>query len=140
MGAYGVSADVYSFGILLWEILSGKLPFAKIKADKGLIWRILNGLRPDVSECSVPRGSQEILTVMERCWNEIPSSRPSMQKVHTMLRTHLDKTVGSHIKDAAKFRTWDSSGGSTHVEESLASLDSDHETSFESLDSGSQDE
>jgi len=133
MGVYAVSADVYSFGILLWEILSGRLPFAKMRADKDLIWRVYNGLRPDVSECCVSTGSWEILALMERCWNEVPSSRPSMKKVHTVLRFHLDKTVDSPIQNAGK-PTLDLSGGSTHVEESRISLDANHEPSESWMD------
>eukprot|EP00746_Dinoflagellata_sp_MGD_P152636 gnl/MRDRNA2_/MRDRNA2_83796_c0_seq1.p1 gnl/MRDRNA2_/MRDRNA2_83796_c0~~gnl/MRDRNA2_/MRDRNA2_83796_c0_seq1.p1 ORF type:complete len:494 (-),score=69.57 gnl/MRDRNA2_/MRDRNA2_83796_c0_seq1:252-1733(-) len=132
-GAYTLSSDVYSFSILLWEILSGKIPFARMKADKELVLRISNGLRPDVSECSVAKGSWEILSLMERCWYEVPSERPSMPKIHSILCIHLDNTVDS--ADRSKL-TLDTSGGSTHVDESRASLDANDETleSWGSLD------
>merc|ERR1719498_728127 len=128
IGDYGLSADVHSFSILLWEILSGKIPFAKIKSDKELILRISNGLRPHVSECSVATGSWEILALMEKGWNEVPSSRPSMKNLHTILCIQFDTAVRCSIEDASKL-TLDNSGGSTNVQESTASLDANNELS-----------
>jgi serine/threonine protein kinase len=47
-------SDVYSTGVLLWEISSGQPPFQGIEYDVGLALSILQGLRetpiPEISE------------------------------------------------------------------------------------------
>lgn len=88
---YGSSADVFSFGILLWEILSRKIPFANHKSDHTLFLKVcLEDLRPNVSECAFI--SSEIVKLMPKCWAKDASSRPSMNEVHTILRGVLDKS------------------------------------------------
>ena len=44
---YTVSSDIYSFGIIMTELSSGKPPFYKRKHDSGLVLAISNGLRPE---------------------------------------------------------------------------------------------
>jgi serine/threonine protein kinase len=41
-------SDVYSIGVLLWEISSGKLPFKSETYDAGLVMRILQGHRETI--------------------------------------------------------------------------------------------
>ena len=41
-------SDVYSIGMLMWEIFAGRPPFDDIAHDADLIFRILEGLRPQV--------------------------------------------------------------------------------------------
>ena len=40
--------DIYSIGMLMWEIFVGHPPFDDIAHDADLIFRILEGLRPQV--------------------------------------------------------------------------------------------
>eukprot|EP00746_Dinoflagellata_sp_MGD_P028737 gnl/MRDRNA2_/MRDRNA2_167909_c0_seq1.p1 gnl/MRDRNA2_/MRDRNA2_167909_c0~~gnl/MRDRNA2_/MRDRNA2_167909_c0_seq1.p1 ORF type:complete len:531 (-),score=90.94 gnl/MRDRNA2_/MRDRNA2_167909_c0_seq1:182-1774(-) len=91
---YGFSADVYSFGILLWEILSRKIPYAQDKSDHKLFLKVcLEGKRPDVSEC--PFISSDMAQLMPRCWAKDANSRPSMPEVHALLMAHFDSS--SHL-------------------------------------------
>lgn len=45
---YGQSADVYSFGIVLWEIMSRELPFKQLKTRWEIKEAITSGKRPEV--------------------------------------------------------------------------------------------
>src|SRR5436305_5487799 len=42
-------SDVYSIGMLIWEIFAGHPPFDDRAHDPDLIFRILEGLRPQIS-------------------------------------------------------------------------------------------
>jgi serine/threonine-protein kinase TNNI3K len=85
---YGRSADVYSFSILLWELLSRKVPYGETRSLQALTMAVFfEGVRPDVEAC---RGvSPEILELMPQCWSKHADSRPCMTEVHAILHTNL---------------------------------------------------
>src|SRR5205085_8438900 len=45
--SYKLSSDIYSFGVIMAELSSGKLPFHKRKHDTSLALATCNGLRPE---------------------------------------------------------------------------------------------
>ena len=47
---YTSSSDIYSFGVVMAEVSSGKPPFHKRKHDASLALAICNGLRPEFGE------------------------------------------------------------------------------------------
>ncbi|XP_022097095.1 tyrosine-protein kinase receptor Tie-1-like [Acanthaster planci] len=74
-------SDVWSFGILLWEISSvGATPYAGIKSTS-LGTRFENGYRlPKPDSCN-----DEIYGLMQQCWQENPKDRPPFKKVASIL-------------------------------------------------------
>ena len=85
---YSREIDVYSFGILFWEILTGKIPFQELKENSNTCHNIeqmiIDGYRPslddlpnDISPC--------IIEMIEQCWNSKPSARPSLGKIISIL-------------------------------------------------------
>ena len=70
-------SDVYSFGIVLWQISSGKLPFADKSNLQAAVAVSLHGLRPTISEdCPEKLGS-----LIKRCWDKDPNARPEFEEV-----------------------------------------------------------
>ncbi|XBI03956.1 hypothetical protein VPH35_132313 [Triticum aestivum] len=67
--------DVYSFGIVLWEILTGEEPYAG-----GIV---MNTLRPPVPDSCDP----EWRSLMEQCWAAEPLQRPSFTQIAARLRS-----------------------------------------------------
>ncbi|PKY54648.1 kinase-like protein, partial [Rhizophagus irregularis] len=66
-------SDIYSLGVLLWEISSGQPPFSNYLEDKMLTYRIrFENLREEPIE-NTP---QEYRQLYEKCWNGEPKSRP----------------------------------------------------------------
>eukprot|EP00047_Mylnosiga_fluctuans_P000470 m.193244 g.193244 ORF g.193244 m.193244 type:complete len:1071 (+) comp10069_c6_seq2:105-3317(+) len=63
-GAYGPSADVYSFGIVLWEIAAQQLPWQGYDVMCDLLPAVLAGMRP-VRNRSWPGAYVDL---MNRCW------------------------------------------------------------------------
>ncbi|KAK9516782.1 hypothetical protein VZT92_024693 [Zoarces viviparus] len=70
--------DIYSYGILLWSIITGKEPYPS--ADYDLVnLKIPQGDRPCCKGIDLMRereGLKELVDLMERCWDGSPSKRP----------------------------------------------------------------
>ncbi|KAJ9176547.1 hypothetical protein P3X46_011850 [Hevea brasiliensis] len=74
--------DVFSFGISLWEILTGEEPYADMHCGAIIGGIVKNTLRPPIPECCDP----EWRTLMEQCWSPDPESRPSFTEITNRLR------------------------------------------------------
>ncbi len=73
-----LARDVYSYGIVLWELLTHKVPFEDISKDE-LASRIIGGLRPDIPpglECD-----SWLSPLMKDCWDKVPTKRPTTQRI-----------------------------------------------------------
>ncbi|CAD6223052.1 unnamed protein product [Miscanthus lutarioriparius] len=82
----GVMVDVYSFGIIMWEILTGQEPYAGMHHG-GVIGGILsNTLRPPVPASCDPQWRE----LMEQCWSNEPDKRPSFKEVVSHLHSMLE--------------------------------------------------
>lgn len=70
------ASDVYSFGILAWEVLCGRRPFEGVPSD-GLMQTIAAGGRPDLTRlpADVPAGLSEVLC---DCWRPAYADHPRM--------------------------------------------------------------
>ncbi|POG81701.1 uncharacterized protein OCT59_012303 [Rhizophagus irregularis] len=78
---YTLSSDIYSFGVVMAELSSGKPPFYKRKHDGGLALEICNGLRPEFG-----KGTPEIYKKLaHRCMNANPNQRPTANELHEIL-------------------------------------------------------
>lgn len=79
---YSLPADVYSFGILLWEVCALNKPFTSINtAEEFETLVCVDGKRPAVS----PRWPQPIKQLIKDCWSSDPAARPLMSDVVTTL-------------------------------------------------------
>ena len=93
---YGIPADVHSYGIVFWEILSLKKPFANIPTSDQLHQSVfVDGARPKVSK-SWPKALKSSMT---SCWEEAPEERPTMEFMKSVLSAHIQE-----VKTAAERR------------------------------------
>ncbi|XP_077374738.1 tyrosine-protein kinase Fes/Fps isoform X2 [Festucalex cinctus] len=80
-GRYTTESDVWSFGVLLWEVFSmGMIPYTSM-SNQQVRDEVEKGYR-----MPAPRGCpSEVSTLMNRCWQHEPKNRPSFQKLRADL-------------------------------------------------------
>ncbi|XP_041724179.1 receptor-interacting serine/threonine-protein kinase 3 [Coregonus clupeaformis] len=72
------ASDIYSYGILLWSIITGEEPYPN--AQSSLVrFRIPQGDRPSLATLDRDQveGLVELVDLMKRCWDTKPTLRPS---------------------------------------------------------------
>jgi len=82
---YNEKADVYSFGILLWQICSTDIPFDKFTTSLFRTKVVEKGYRPKLD----PKWPSGIQTLLNCCWQVDIPHRPSMRQVVGELQHEL---------------------------------------------------
>ncbi|GBC52738.2 kinase-like domain-containing protein [Rhizophagus irregularis DAOM 181602=DAOM 197198] len=74
---YTKSSDIYSFGVLMWEISSGFPPFKDNDNRVALAISINTGIR-EVTALGTP---EEYGKLYKNCWNQEPEQRPTINEI-----------------------------------------------------------
>ncbi|KAK4289572.1 hypothetical protein Pmani_037467 [Petrolisthes manimaculis] len=74
---YSIKADVFSFGLCLWELLASELPFAHLKPAAAAADMAYRHSRPPL-EMAFP---VEVSVVLEKAWHKIPEQRPNFAEI-----------------------------------------------------------
>ena len=81
--AYDNKVDVYSFGVMLYQIVTGQLALRHLNQYQILPF-ILRGKRPQIPDKVLPF-TRSLIT---RCWSGDPSERPSFSEIYSELWKH----------------------------------------------------
>jgi len=95
---YNQKVDVYSFGIVLWELITGMLPFQNMTAVQAAFAVVNKGARPTIPGDCIPI----LRDLMTRCWDANPNVRPSFNEVVQTLE-YAQVEIGTTVRKA-RFR------------------------------------
>ncbi|XP_065855493.1 serine/threonine-protein kinase STY17 [Euphorbia lathyris] len=94
---YDHKADVFSFAIVLWELLTGELPYAYLTPLQAAVGVVQKGLRP-----TIPKNTHPKLTeLLEKCWRQDPTQRPNFSEIIDILQ-QIAKEVPYEREDRRK--------------------------------------
>ncbi|GIL75439.1 hypothetical protein Vretifemale_5158 [Volvox reticuliferus] len=87
----GKAADVYSFSIIMWEMLTWKQPYQDMMSVQVMFSTVTENSRPEVPpDVELPGGPGTslpmYLQLMERCWQADASLRPSFKDIVEVLQ------------------------------------------------------
>ena len=90
---YNYKVDVYSFGIILWELLSNRKPFLGI-AENDFMANVVHGTkRPSPMNKNWPK---KLIELMNTCWDVDCTKRPTFSNIVNILDTILIDIVTSN--------------------------------------------
>lgn len=94
--SYHQSVDVYSFGILLWQVASGKVPFRDMGKKTYFDRVVVGGQRPRIDA----RWPLTFAHLLRQCWHEDKHARPSfvtiVQELETLVRQEEAQVLAQH--------------------------------------------
>ncbi|XP_042395794.1 serine/threonine-protein kinase STY13-like [Zingiber officinale] len=81
---YNHKVDVYSFAIVLWELLHNRLPFEGMSNLQAAYAAAFKNSRPSADDLP-----DEVALILTSCWQEDPNSRPNFTQIVQMLLHYL---------------------------------------------------
>lgn len=83
---YGLSADVYSYAVLVWEVFSDRIPFPNMSLDKHFERVVLKHKRPKTIK-SLPK---EMHNILDNAWSHERSERPPFTSICERLASQIE--------------------------------------------------
>uniref|UniRef100_A0A6N2LUP3 non-specific serine/threonine protein kinase n=1 Tax=Salix viminalis TaxID=40686 RepID=A0A6N2LUP3_SALVM len=84
---YDQKADIFSFAIVLWELVTAKIPYDSMTPLQAALG-VRQGLRPDLPRSAHPK----LLDLMQKCWETVPDRRPSFSEITVELQALLQES------------------------------------------------
>ena len=92
---FSSQSDVWSFGVVMWELFSfGKVPYPGFDFRQ-LIRELMIGYRMEKPQMA----TNVIGRLMTDCWKTEPNERPTFHQLQEALGNHLESSIRGHYVD-----------------------------------------
>lgn len=88
---YDLPVDVYSFGIILWEMFTEEVPFAGKESHNIIFMVVIQHTRPPLPE-GIPENLKKLI---EMCWAQDPQERPTFEQITSFFENGKVEFPGS---------------------------------------------
>ena len=83
---YGTEVDVYSYGIIIWEICSEKTPYNNMSQQQVQFYVSVKKGRPDLKVIPIDT-PPKLIKLMKLCWEQDPGKRPNFEFIIEFLKS-----------------------------------------------------
>lgn len=101
------ASDVYSFSILLWELMALKKPFGEIRDLELFEMVVVKGKRRLPLK---PIPTKRLVSLITSAWSHSPDERPSMKEMRQVLETEIATALGRNESKDSIFESDESTG------------------------------
>ncbi|KAG0701412.1 kinase-like protein [Suillus ampliporus] len=115
-------SDIYSFGGIILQVLTNKVPYYHLSNDAAVILCIAKSEKPPRSR--YPAMPDKYWHIIEQCWSSDPQGRPSTERVDEVVRNefHLLEDAARKVREAPLRRKKREELGAEEEEEMLNTM------------------
>ena len=96
---YSFKVDVYSYGMVLWEMLTYRIPWqvSEYSFSHQILKAVVRGERPATSEEEMRSAPEDFVALIRECWSTYEEDRPEFKEVERRLHRMREESSGGKV-------------------------------------------